>query len=469
MSITAPVTKDGFAFANGDLFAEASGCNLHRRANPAELKAHFTSGSDKDHPAHWFEAQLIHYGLPTSKTKSVARMRLFDAVNGGKLVVPAYITKLEAELKKEWVKKDREVKKASKAVGASDVKKTTTEKKAGVKRKADDNVDIVVNVGGINVTVSASNSASQSASKKAKSTTTKPAANSKAAKAVPKPKETKASPKPKAVSKAKIKSEPSAATSSQSTSATPKKPSVARRGGISQGPSRSTTVSSSAKPSRPMQTARRSNAFMARGRLPAPVQNYGDYDDDSSDDKQRYDNDDRHDNDDGYDRPPPAYSEYQDDDDDDQPLGPLGLLNGRYEIDSPYVTGNWNHYDEDDFSLILTLAGQSLWGSFDLGIYEGVLRFDVRPYQSSHDRVHFQWRGREDQGPVIYGNDNSGWIKFLGDGRIEGYLDRQGIEFHGRRIPGQPTRSEVDSRTLQSEWNGYSEEEYERENRARWR
>lgn len=47
-------------------------------------------GSDgsKDRPGHWYEAQLIHYGLPPSKTKSTAKMRLLDALNKGNVAVP---------------------------------------------------------------------------------------------------------------------------------------------------------------------------------------------------------------------------------------------------------------------------------------------------------------------------------------------------------------------------------------------
>lgn len=88
------VAEDGFAFAEGVFFAQASGQNRHRRATATELKEHFSSSNDKDHPAHWFEAQLIHYGLQPSKTKSVARMQLFDAINAGGLKVPANVTKL---------------------------------------------------------------------------------------------------------------------------------------------------------------------------------------------------------------------------------------------------------------------------------------------------------------------------------------------------------------------------------------
>ncbi|KAL6413319.1 hypothetical protein AUP68_02828 [Ilyonectria robusta] len=101
-----PVSEDGFAFVNGDFFADASGQNQHRRTTVAEIKEHFASGSDRDHPAHWFEAQLIHYGLKPTKAKAVGRMRLLDASKDGKLTVPPHITKLESKLKKEWTKKE---------------------------------------------------------------------------------------------------------------------------------------------------------------------------------------------------------------------------------------------------------------------------------------------------------------------------------------------------------------------------
>jgi hypothetical protein len=82
---------------------------MHHRATPAELKDHFSKGSDKDHLAHWFEAQLRHYGLPPSKTKTVARMHLLDSFNAGMLAaVPAEVNKLEGRLKKDWLKNDRE-------------------------------------------------------------------------------------------------------------------------------------------------------------------------------------------------------------------------------------------------------------------------------------------------------------------------------------------------------------------------
>ncbi|KAI0518410.1 hypothetical protein F5B22DRAFT_60876 [Xylaria bambusicola] len=451
MSLAPAVTKDGFSFA-GDLYAEASGHNRHRRATVSELKEHFKSGSDKDHPAHWFEAQLIHYGLQSSKTKSVARMRLYDAVNNGKLTVPSHIQKLEKDLKKEWTKSEREAKMAAKAGKGSSTASTTA---ASKKRKADSsNVDMNINIGDISITLSANNaSKSSSAAKKTKTSATKSASNKGVkdtpTKSKPAPKPAKEAPKPKASAASKAK--PTA-----SSPAKPVKKQTARRGGISQGPSRGSTSTAEAATTAPYpakQTARRGGNWARRGRISSSsaFESHKDFDE-----------------------PPPPYQEYDDnddsDDDDDSPppsssLGSLGLLNGRYDIFSREVNDQWGH---EDFDLVLTLSGNKLWGKFDLGIVTGILHFDERPWESSDEPVPFTWRGEETDGPVWYGNNNKGWIRFLGNGRIEGQLDYMSLDFDGTRVSGQNTRSPIDAQSMQYEWNGYSEQEYDRQNRARW-
>jgi hypothetical protein len=133
MSLVPPATRDGWSYS-GDFLVEASGNNRHRRATVPELKAVY-DGSDgaKDRPGHWYEAQLIHYGLPPSKTKGTAKMRLFDAVSKGNLAVPAHIKKTETELKKEWTKREREAKQALKKPAAP-----ASTSARGSKRKADD-------------------------------------------------------------------------------------------------------------------------------------------------------------------------------------------------------------------------------------------------------------------------------------------------------------------------------------------
>ncbi|KAJ2985469.1 hypothetical protein NUW58_g5513 [Xylaria curta] len=454
MSLAPAVTKDGFSFA-GDLYAEASGHNRHRRATVSELKEHFKSGSDKDHPAHWFEAQLIHYGLQPSKTKSVARMRLFDAVNAGKLAVPAHIKNLETDLKKEWTKNERQ---AKKAVSAARSTSTTSSTATGKKRKAESsNIDVTVNAGGINITISANSaSTSSSATKKAKTSTTA-ATPTKATKDTPKKKApaikaAKDSPKPKKT--AAPKSAKPAEKPKASTAGTAKKQ-TARRGGISQGPSRgsaSTAKAADNKHPRAKQTARRSGAFVARGRVPTsgafsssndfeePPPPYSEYDNNSYDNSDQYDDSDRDDHYGAYNNSPPSSS-----------LEPLGLLNGRYDIVSREAYDQWGC---KSFDLVLTLSGRELWGKFNLGVVRGIIHFNERPWESSYDRVPFTWRGLVDEDHV-YSSDNFGWIKFLGGGRIEGELDYMDLDFGGDRASGQGTRSEIDARSMQREWDEY--------------
>ncbi|TGJ83124.1 hypothetical protein E0Z10_g5625 [Xylaria hypoxylon] len=287
MPLAPAVTKDGFFFV-GDLYVEASGHNRHRRAGISELKEHFKSGSHKDHPAHWFEAQLIHYGLRPSKAKSVARMRLFDAVNSGKIAVPWHIQKIEADLKKEWSKNEREAKKAVKHTGSTF---TASSKTTSKKRKADSsNVDTNIDAGGINIIVSVNNASTSSSSAKKAKTSTTATASSKAVKGSPKPKN-----KPAAKPTSKSASKPAPRPVSKSATKSAKKQ-TARRGGVSQGPSQgstSTTKKATDRPNPTKQTAQQSGAFVARGRIPT-----GTFDSNNN-----------------FDEPPPPYREYDDYDD----------------------------------------------------------------------------------------------------------------------------------------------------------
>ncbi|KAI1322959.1 hypothetical protein F5Y16DRAFT_385028 [Xylariaceae sp. FL0255] len=476
MSLAPPVSRDGFAYAGRDLYAEASGQNRHRRATPAELREHFasSSGSSKDHPAHWFEAQLMHYGLPVSKTKAVARMRLFDAVNSGALVVPDRVLKLEAELKKEWNKNEREAKKSMKS-GGDNAKSGGA---AGTKRKAEaassNNVDVVINVGGIDIKVSANNntaasSSSASAAKKAKTTTaTKSAAATTAkakapAAAKPSPSSKAAStttpaktePKaPAAVSKPtpapKAKTSTSSVKKEPSSTATPKpKPKkeedeskpinhgsrtkqTAIRGGLSQAPS-TRDVKKEESPSPPL--ARSRNPQMARrgairGALPrGPTSNVKlESDNNNWDTSNQY----------------------------DPSLPPLGLINGRYDVSpSPVCPYSFSEYDSH---LILTIAGTGLWGKFLLDNHrEGIFWVQKRPVKSSTNWRAIAWRARDisyswTQGEHLSGD---GCIRFVGDGKVEvSLVQRPDLmpKIEAYRGEGQGTRSEVDATTMWRLW-----------------
>ncbi|KAK3305346.1 uncharacterized protein B0T15DRAFT_484979 [Chaetomium strumarium] len=420
MSLIAPVTRDGWSYSGG-FYTEASGNNRHRRATLPELKAVF-DGSDgaKDRPAHWYEAQLIPYGLPPSKTKGTAKMRLFDAVSKGNLTVPAHILKVESELKKEWTKREREAKQALKKLSAPTA---TNSAKRSNKRKADDsqsgvgsgtnvNINLTVSIGPQgNVQVTPAEPPA-SAAKKAKPT--KAAAASTASN----PTSTKKSaPSSKAIT-----------TAGQSTPTAPRAKQIARRGTSStrvakSDSSRPPAGSPNDKPAaRPIQTARRSRPFNRAGQA-RPVTTSGPSPQFSTTPSQW----------DSYDEPPPPYPGSPmhssdgygyggpDDEDvlDDGPLPPLGLLNGHYRLRCTWPSEFADR--GEDSGIIFTLDGDGLWDS------QG----------GEHDET-----------------DDGSQIKFLGNGEIRGKIGFYDsiLEFQGYRISGQETRSEISAASMRRQW-----------------
>ncbi|KAK4126708.1 hypothetical protein N657DRAFT_564689 [Parathielavia appendiculata] len=446
MSLVPPVTCDGW-FYSGELYVEASGHNRHRRATIPELNALFGgNGGSKDPPGHWYEAQLIHYGLPPSKTKGTAKMRLFEAVNKGNLAVPAHILSIEAELKKEWTKREREAKQALKKAAAP---AAATPARGSSKRKADEGTNVNINL-----------SVSIGPRGNVQITTPEPAA-----------KKTKTSSTSK--KSAPTKPAPTKLTPETSTQTARVKKQTARRGPPSSRVARS--VSSRPAPSSPSdepatrptaprtkQTARRSRPFIigaGPGRSTTTAA--------SSHQLPRFDITpsqwDLPDNND----PPPPYpgsprvhgsgiydNGYTNDNAQagSQPLPALGLLNGRYRL---RCTGPREYVDRDeDSSIIFTLDGEALWGLFEIGPLKGILRLDERPWAASPRPMYFSWRGEDSQGGEHDEADDGSYVKFLGDGVVVGRIGFYGgmLEFSGYRVSGQATRSEIGVFEMRREW-----------------
>jgi hypothetical protein len=127
MSVFAPPARRGDFEFSSILYADAGNNNRHPRASVAELAALLRpeapslyskgrkpepSTPAQDPPWHFYSAQILHYGLPFTKTKNTAKVRLLDAMNQFKLEVPAWVLKLEGELKKEWEAENRKLKKS---------------------------------------------------------------------------------------------------------------------------------------------------------------------------------------------------------------------------------------------------------------------------------------------------------------------------------------------------------------------
>ncbi|OJD29214.1 uncharacterized protein BKCO1_8700011 [Diplodia corticola] len=114
-NLAPPIMRDGFAY-QGQLFADAGNHNRHPRASKAEIRALLLpkkpETGQKDQVGHWYVAQLKHYGLPHTKDKNAAKLRLLNAINTGTLKVPADVKQLEADLKKEYAAANRNAKEA---------------------------------------------------------------------------------------------------------------------------------------------------------------------------------------------------------------------------------------------------------------------------------------------------------------------------------------------------------------------
>ncbi|KAL8880412.1 MAG: hypothetical protein Q9198_002173 [Flavoplaca austrocitrina] len=144
----------------------------------------------------------------------------------------------------------------------------------------------------------------------------------------------------------------------------------------------------------------------------------------------------------------------------------LGLINGLYEISCPVIEREW---DDDGFTIVLTLDSPSVWGEYDFGMFSGILRIPQRPFVVSGDMLPFEWRGRENsEGEMSFGNNCVGGISFLGNGYIEGWINLYGeCRFEGTRMDG-PGTAMSSAADLRDQWDSYNEDEYERERVGRW-
>ncbi|KAF2771912.1 hypothetical protein EJ03DRAFT_372476 [Teratosphaeria nubilosa] len=95
----APVVRGEFVYRDV-LFVDVGGeGKRHTRASPSEIKDLLNGKAAKDQVGHWYEAQLIHYGLQRSKEKNTAKVRLQQALGKNALSVPPHIVDLEGQMK----------------------------------------------------------------------------------------------------------------------------------------------------------------------------------------------------------------------------------------------------------------------------------------------------------------------------------------------------------------------------------
>lgn len=149
----------------------------------------------------------------------------------------------------------------------------------------------------------------------------------------------------------------------------------------------------------------------------------------------------------------------------------LGVVNGMYNVRTS-INSEWDEYNGHQSTITLTFHGDELWGSYDFGMFNGVIRMTERRRDSSDDTVDFQWRGIENSEHIISYNDSrqTGQIAFDGGGVVSGTFHGmyREVSFQGLRVDCRQTGDEQTYSTLHREWDSYSEEAFEIAQVRRW-
>ncbi|KAM0706888.1 hypothetical protein Q7P35_006218 [Cladosporium inversicolor] len=99
MSTPAPFIVRGEFIYHDTLFVDVGGAlKRHACASQSEIETLLDGKAPKDQVAHWYEAQLIHYGHQRSKDKNTAKVRLQQALSQKKLPAPAHIVDMGAQV-----------------------------------------------------------------------------------------------------------------------------------------------------------------------------------------------------------------------------------------------------------------------------------------------------------------------------------------------------------------------------------
>ncbi|KAI9881437.1 MAG: hypothetical protein M1823_006649 [Watsoniomyces obsoletus] len=261
-----PEVRRGNFLYRDTLFVDLGDHKRHPRASPSELKDLLLPKGvpPKDQVAHWYEAQLVHYGLPRTKDKNTAKVRLTGAIAGKMLKVPEYLVQMEGDMKKEYAR-------GLKKMGS--VTKTGAEVTPMKGKKQQSDKHDTVAVTSISIKKGDFSFEYNSTAGKSSATAQKAKPEPKRLQAAKEPK--KATPKPRSAAKATAPSSASRATAPASSP---------------------TRAAPAAAPPRPKQTARRSRPFTYPSHSSRPNQST----------PQR-----------SYDHTPTLFSNYDDDNDDD--------------------------------------------------------------------------------------------------------------------------------------------------------
>ncbi|KAK7545453.1 hypothetical protein IWX49DRAFT_588635 [Phyllosticta citricarpa] len=489
-----PICRDGFVY-HGQLFADVGNLNRHPRASIQDLNDLLRpskpakDGQSKDQVGHWYFAQLRHYGLPPTKDKNAAKVRLLNALNGGQLKVPSDVKKLESQLKKDYDAANKKAKAEMK--GANKRKRDDDEAvatKAPAKKKtAATPATSTINVGrngDINISIAyqgflgnVADAGKQGAPKKAAAKKTSATAKSTtvakntttAKKATTDKTTTTAKTKTTAKSTGVSKGTTSKAATSKATPATAQKKTTAKS--TASGSTKSTGAAGSAKkPAEKSSTAPKRNAVPKDKGLSSAKTKGATKKTANSASGPATQN-----------RIPGVIKQENDFFNSSGPATPFDHGISQFFNHDPRLDNITGFYDvqctvEEDFPalcengcrMMLCRERDSgrIWGSFSFGFFFGIIQSNPGPTSFSRHPLSLGWRAKNlETGQLQFGRGCTGDIVFEDakniSGRILGLYENV-VEFYGRRRDGPANCGYVPSE-FESEWASYPATAYGRE------
>jgi hypothetical protein len=436
---TPPVIRGEFIYHNVLLVDAGGDLKRHPRASLGDIKTLLDGKTPKDQVAHFYEAQLIHYGLQRSKDKNTAKVRLQQALNQKKLVVPPHIIDMEAQMKKDFA---ASVRKANKSAAGKTADTTTPSGGAASSKKrkqsgeeetpaaSSKKTKITMKVGDIEFSIDHdSNEIASVISKKKATASTKTTATPKS-KATPAPAakqpktpqakkaapqtDTKAKPTTKKATEAQAKSTATEKVTKTANKPKAEKPTVVKK----ETKVKKEPTSTQATPKAKAKNIKQEQAIKREPSL------------------------------------------------DEEPFTPgIHNLTGVWNVSCPQLEDQSpEHIGTLRLFLCVDSHAGKIWGGFELGWKSGVVL--IADYSGAPDAtMSFGWRSRDSRrGGLDFGRNCHGQIEFVGGGKLGGTffnLFPERVDFEAERRPG-PLWCGRDAWQFEQEWDGFVAEAYGR-------
>jgi hypothetical protein len=430
MATVSPIVRGEFLYQDVLLVDVGGESRRHPRAPESEIQR-LLAGDIKDQVGHWWEAQLIHYGLKRTKDKNAAKVRLQQALAQGKLQnAPPHLVDMEKDMKKDYqsaIRRASKVKPESANVG---------KRKRGDQSEATSGeTKISIRVGNVAIDIDQSGPTSSKKRKSASTSTTDQTASKKAktpATADRKPStSSKKTPSSTANSAAPRKTKQAKPSQDHPENVVHRSSSTSK----SKATKREADIKRSPPPSPPPSTKSDPNAPRATPSInPAPTNKPTGYlfDSDAMDTRADISRDQIN-------------------------------VTGVYALHCPQVAEQLPELAHN-FCLRLAVDHESglAWGAFDLAMKSSVIKMDQISIGST---MTFGWRARDSwEGSLRFGRACHGEMVLDGRGGVRGVIHslfNESCEFEAKRKLG-PLWCGRSISQLQKEWDGFPKEAYGR-------